>query len=195
MKKIKISQKAFNRLVIAYRICGFLLILGTLIVSAILMDKLVEFAILLICYFTTRRKYSEQFHTTSMLICLITSLCVFLILLRLIIVKEISIACSAIFGILLSYISYYTETIHNKVTIYNTEHPQLDAFDVNNCTQAQLEQRMELLKLSPYARNFAIDAFILKLSDEELSAKYTIAKSSASMQKSRLKKKINKLYN
>ena len=160
---------------------------------AYFVNKLIEFVLMLVPYFISRREYFVQFHTDSLLICFVTTIVTFILAITLVMPVSTSIMSSAIIGILIAFISYIIEIIklqlkdYHRRLILNAPKPE---FDITNCTQAELLERCVEVKMTKYATEMAIDFFINKLSNSQIAEKYSINRASAAMQRTRILHKL-----
>ena len=90
-----------------YKYSMFLGIICILTFISILLHSVVELYIMLTCFLVAKQRYKYKFHCKSSFQCLLLSVVVFLIALKLTIPAAYSYACSGIFGLIIAYIGQY----------------------------------------------------------------------------------------
>ena len=189
-RKIKVTRKQYEQIVLAYRIGCFLTIVGLLIGYSFLVGKLIEFALIFLPYFITKGFYSQQYHASSMKQCLILSIVIFAIAATITVPKEYSICFSTVFGLLIAFVSCKVGNIQVKLQ----EHAELTApkpFNVDTCTEAELLERCRKLRLSKENTELAVDFFIHKTKQRVIANRLCVDEKSVTMRKQRLKQKLN----
>ena len=189
MKKIKITQKQYKRLVLAYRVSIFLVIIAILTEFSLLLGKFTEFLLIFLPYFATKGWYKSQYHTNSLKKCFLLSVGIFAFAIATTLHKEFSISFSMLVGLLISFASYKASVVQSKLQ-------QLDVitnrkFDVDNCTEIELRQRCKEIRLSKENTELAVEFFINKTKQSVLADKLCINEKSVQIRKKRLRKKLN----
>lgn len=198
MKKIKITSKQYRALSFAYRIGGFIVIVGLLIGYATLIGKLTEFICVFLPYFITKGFYARQWHASSLKQCFMLSLIIFGFLTTIALPKEYSISVAIVLGLSSAYASYRAGVIQFKLKDYEYIEPifnKLTAakpFHTDTCTESELVDRCRELGFSDDNTRLAVLFFIKKLKHSEIAAMYSIEEDSAIKSKYRMKKLLNK---
>ena len=190
MRKIKVTRKQYERIVLAYRIGGFLAILGLLIGYSFLVGKPIEFALIFLPYFATKGLYSRQYHASSMKHCLMLSILIFAIAVTITIPKDYSICFSAVFGLLIAFVSCKVGNVQVKLREY-AELTAPKPFNVDTCTEAELLERCRELHLSQENTELSVDFFIHKTKQSVIADRLCVDEKSVTMRKQRLKQKLN----
>ena len=190
-RKIKVTRKQYERIVLAYRIGGFLAIVGLLIGYSFLVGKPIEFALIFLPYFATKGLYNRQYHASSLKHCLVLSIVIFAIAVTITIPKDYSICFSLLFGILIAFASCKIGNVQVKLREYaELTAPKL--FNVDTCTEEQLLDRCRELRLSQENTELAVDFFIRKTKQSMVADRLCVDEPSIARRKLRLKKKLNK---
>ena len=188
MRKLRLTRKQFDRLVLAYRITVFFLILFILIGYSILMNKLIVFIGIFVPYFFSKGFYKTQFHTSSLKACFILSVLIFSFLITITLPHTYSILCSFIIGSLTAYASCKAGEIQHRLK----EKPTL-CFNTDTCTKAELIERCNELKLSKENIDLAVALFIDKTKHKVLADQLCVEEKSITTRKKRLKQKLNNM--
>lgn len=189
-RKIKVTRKQYERIVLIYRISGFITIVGLLIGFAYLMGKPIEFVIMFLSYFFTKGLYKRQYHANSLKQCLLFSIGIFSIAIIFILPQSISICFSLIFGLTISFISYKVgNLLHIAKEYENLSMPK--PFNTETCTESELIERCKELRLSEENTKLAIEFFIRKTKQSILAERLCIDEHSIAERKRRLKHKLN----
>ncbi len=194
MRKIKVTRKQYERIVLAYRIGGFLAILGLLIGYSFLVGKPIEFALIFLPYFATKGFYSRQYHASSMKQCLILSIVIFAVAITLTVPKDFSICFSLLFGVLIAFASCKVGNTQAKIKellAFYEEATRPKPFNVDTCTEAELIDRCKELRLSQENTDLAVEFFIRKTKQSAIADRLCVDEKSVTMRKQRLKQKLN----
>lgn len=90
-----------------YRYSVFICIVLALTVIAYFMNSIVELYLMLISFLIAKQKYKYKFHCKSSLQCLILSVGIFVIALRITFPVSVSYVCSGMCGLIIAYIGQY----------------------------------------------------------------------------------------
>lgn len=190
MKKIRVTSKQFAVISFSYRILGFLFIIGLLVIFAHLIGKPFEFVLIFLPYFVTKGLYSKQWHSNSMKQCMAISILTFALLTLVTIDDNYSILFSVIVGLSVAYCSY-------KVGVAKAKSDELDEiksaktkFCLDGCSEEELRERCRELNFSESNTELSVDLFIRKIPHKVIADKLNIQEKSVTMQKTRLKKKL-----
>lgn len=190
MKKIRVTSKQFAVISFSYRILGFLFIIGLLIIFAHLIGKPFEFVLIFLPYFITKGLYSKQWHSNSMKQCMAISILTFALLTLVTIDDNYSILFSVVVGLSVAYCSY-------KVGVAKSKSEELDEiksatakFSLDGCSEEELRIRCRELNFSEANTELSVDLFIRKIPHKVIADKLNIQEKSVTMQKTRLKKKL-----
>lgn len=190
MKKIRISKRQFQIIVLAYRLTGFSLIMGLLLSYSIFVGKPIEFLLIFFPYFLSKGKYASQYHAKSMVQCMLTSVTLFALLTTFTLPVSFSIQCSGIFGVLTAYISYRVSDAQIKLNRYNALIAPKQ-FNADTCTKDELIQRCTELKFSKENTELAVMFFIDKTKQSIIADLLHIDEKSVTTRKKRMKAKLN----
>lgn len=190
-RKIKVTRKQYERIVFAYRIGGFLAIVGLLIGFSFLIGKPIEFALIFLPYFITKGFYKRQYHSSSLKQCLLLSIGIFAFAVLITIPKEYSICCSLFVGLIIAFASCKVGEVQAKLKDY-AELTAPKPFNVNTCTESELLERCAELRLSQENTDLAIDFFIRKTKQSIIADRLCVDETSVARRKLRLKQKLNK---
>ena len=194
-RKIKVTRKQYERIVLAYRIGGFLAIVGLLIGYSFLVGKPIEFALIFLPYFVTKGFYSRQYHASSLKQCLVLSIVIFALAVTITVPKEYSICFSLSFGLLISFASCKIGNVQARLKELSEFYEEAicpKPFNVDTCTESELLDRCKELHLSQDNTELAVDFFIRKTKQSELADRLCVDEPSIARRKSRLKQKLNK---
>lgn len=106
----------------------FLSILAILGIVAWFMDSIVELVIMLTCFLIAKQKYEFKYHCQSSFHCLLTSVSVFVIGLRVTLPVSISYACSGVCGLAIAYIVQYIAELRFIRKDYEYIEPRYNEF-------------------------------------------------------------------
>lgn len=90
-----------------YKTMMFMFIIGILTIIAYFMDSLIELFIMLVCFLVSKQKYEFKYHCKSSFHCLLLSVGVFVIALRITLPIGISYVCSGVCGLAIAYVGQY----------------------------------------------------------------------------------------
>ncbi len=190
-RKIKVTRRQYERIVLAYRISGFLAIVGLLIGYSFLVGKPIEFALIFLPYFATKGLYERQYHATSLKQCLLLSVGIFALAVTITLTKSYSLCFSLAFGLAIALVSC---KVGNAQRIAH-EYAALTApkpFNVDTCTESELIERCKELRLSEENTELAVDFFIRKTKQSVIADRLCVDEMSIARRKLRLKQKLNK---
>lgn len=193
--KIRVTRKQYNIILNVYRLCTFMTILALLVLYSILINKVFEFAIMFITYFITKNLYDTQYHTSSMKVCFVLSLFIFLISLTLCFPKTMSMIMSGLFGVVIAYTSCLVGRVKHKLKDYDrliSEFNKPKQFNIVGCTLDELLDRCRELGLKSNQVEFCVDAFVNRLTIQELADKYCLEIQSVKNKKQTYKNKLMK---
>lgn len=190
-RKIKVTRKQYERIVLAYRIGGFIAIVGLLVGFSFLVGKPIEFALIFLPYFSTKGLYARQYHSASLKHCLLLSIGIFAFAVLITVPKEYSICASLFIGILIAFSSCKVGEAQVKLKSY-AELTAPKSFNVDTCTEVELLERCKELRLSQENTELAIDFFIHKTKQSVLADRLCVDEMSVARRKLRLKQKLNK---
>lgn len=194
MFKIKVTRRQYKIIINLYRIIMFIIALALLIIYSILIDKLAEFCIMFISYFITKDMYTTQYHSNSMKMCLLMSLFVFAVSLTLCVDSDISLICSALFGLIISFVSSHVGKIKQDLKDYERlrkEEIERNSFNTATCSEEQLLARCKELGLNNEQIDFCVKAFSDKLAIKDLAEYYCLEIQSVKNKKQIYKNKLN----
>lgn len=190
--KISISRRQFDMLTKVYRIGVFVLVVSILTAYSYFMNKLVEFVVMFLSYFTVKGKFKVQWHSSSMAHCFGISIFVFIIAMLHCVPINNSITFCGVMGILMAYISYRISIINNKCKEYD----KLHTFKVRNATAEELITVCKAKGLKPQQIEFCLRAFTdyygKHYTDKELADFYCIELQSLKNKKYVYRKKLEK---
>lgn len=190
-RKIKVTRKQYERIVLAYRIGGFITIVGLLIGFSFLVGKPIEFALIFLPYFATKGLYERQYHAHSLKQCCLMSFGLFAFAILITAPKEYSICASLFIGIAIAFASCKVGEVQVKLRAY-AELTKPKPFNVDTCTEAELLERCRELNFSQENTEIAVELFMRKTKHSVLADKYCIGEKSMTLKKFRLKSKLNK---
>ena len=125
---------------LGYSILG-ILTNALILVIAWLLEKEIEVAITMICFFIFRPLYEKQYHAKSLFRCSIVSIIVFTIVANIEVEKSISILLSVVLAFVITLISsYIKEFIENKILL-NTYKTKLESVKTK-CLENLTEEEM-----------------------------------------------------
>lgn len=191
MKKIRVTRKQYNRIVLAYRICAFLTVLAVLIGYSLHLGRSIEFLLIFLPYFVSKGWYQKQYHSKSLKKCCIISIMVFAFAVTMVVPRKISINCSTAIGTSIAYASYKAADVNERLDKLDKLTEQTP-FSVDSCTEKELLDRCAELKLSEENTNLAVHFFIKKTKQSVIADELCIEEHSVAVRKRRLKKKLNK---
>lgn len=189
-RKIKVTRRQYERIVFAYRIGGFLAIVGLLIGYSFLVGKPIEFALIFLPYFATKCFYERQYHATSLKQCLLLSVGIFALAVTITLPKSYSVCFSLAFGLAIALVSCKVgnaQHIAHEYAVLTAPKP----FNVDTCTESELIERCKELRLSEENTELAIDFFIRKTKQSVIADRLCVDEKSITMRKQRLKQKLN----
>lgn len=160
-KKIKVTRKQYERIVLAYRIGGFLAIVGLLIGYSFLIGKPIEFALIFLPYFITKGFYERQYHAKSLKQCLLLSIGIFALAITITLPKSYSVCFSLAFGLTIALVSC---KVGNAQYIAH-EYAALTApkpFSAETCTESELIAHCKAHNYNDLKTEIAIKFFIHK---------------------------------
>lgn len=189
-RKIKVTRRQYERIVLSYRIGGFLAIVGLLIGFSFLVGKPIEFALIFLPYFATKSLYERQYHSASLKHCLLLSIGIFAFAVLITVPKEYSICCSLFIGLIIAFASCKVGEVQVKLKAYaELTAPKL--FNVDTCTETELLDRCAELRLSQENTELAVEFFIRKTKQRVIADRLCVDEKSVTMRKQRLKQKLN----
>ena len=110
-----------------YKTFMFLSIIAILGTVAYFMDAVVELVIMLVCFLIAKQKYKFKYHCKSSLQCLILSVGVFVIGMRVTLPSSISYTCSGICGLLIAFIAQHIAKLKFIKEDYDYIEPKYNA--------------------------------------------------------------------
>lgn len=189
-RKIKVTRKQYERIILAYRIGGFIAIVGLLIGFSFLVGKPIEFVLIFLPYFATKGLYERQYHATSLKQCLLLSIGIFAFAILITAPKEYSISASLFMGFAIAFASCKVGDVQVKLREY-AELTKPKPFNVDTCTEAELLHRCRELRFSQENTELAVEFFIKKTKHSELADRLSVDEMSIARRKLRLKHKLN----
>lgn len=190
-KKIRVTRKQYERIILTYRIGGFIAIVGLLIGFSFLVGKPIEFVLIFLPYFVTKGLYARQYHSASLKHCLLLSIGIFAFAVLITVPKEYSICCSLFVGLIIAFASCKVGEVQVKLKAY-AELTTSKPFNVDTCTEMELLERCNELHLSQENMDLAVEFFIRKTKQSILADKYCVDEKSIQMRKRRFRAKLNK---
>lgn len=203
-KKIKVTAKQYAIISKIYRFGGFAIITGLLASISVLVGKPFEFLFIFLPYFISKNFYEKQYHAKSLKQCFAMSLMIFAAAIIFVLPTKISMTFSVMIGSGIAYISYKAGTIQDKLRDYDYIEPRYNQlvefykaattqkqFDVDTCTEDELRQRCESLRLSNENTELAVEFFIKKTKQSIIADRLCIDEKSVTIRKMRLKQKLN----
>lgn len=191
MRKIKVTRKQYERIVLAYRIGGFMLIVGLLIGFSFLVGKPIEFALIFLPYFVTKGFYKRQYHSHSLKQCVLLSIGIFALALLICMPKEFSVCFALLIGVGIAFISSKVGAVQGKLRAYEAL-TKPKPFNTDTCTESELLDRCRELRFSQENTELAVEFFIKKTRHSELADRLYITEHGVAERKQRLKHKLNK---
>ena len=116
-----------------------------ILIIAFLLEREVEVAITMICFFVFRPLYKNQYHEKSLFRCSIVSIIVFIIVASIEVEKSISILLSVVLAFVITLISSYVkEFIENKILLetYKNKLESIKTKCLENFTEDELIELM-----------------------------------------------------
>lgn len=157
---------------------------------ALLFGKILECLIILSSYFLLRYKFDKTFHSANMWICIALSILMCWAMIAVTLPISVSILSGVVVGLIDCYLLYkvrdYFDMRDEIAEIYKPK-----PFNVNTCTEAELLERCQELRLSQENTELAIDFFIRKIKQSVIADKLCVDEKSVTMRKQRLKQKLN----
>lgn len=190
-RKIKVTRRQYERIVLAYRIGGFLAIVGLLIGYSFLVGKPIEFALIFLPYFFTKGFYERQYHAKSLKQCLLLSVGIFALAVTITLPKSYSVCFSLAFGLAIALVSCKVgnaQHIAHEYAVLTAPKP----FNIDTCTESELLERCQELRLSEENTELAVDFFIRKTKQSVIADRLCVDETSIARRKLRLKQKLNK---
>lgn len=190
-KKIKVTLKQYERIILTYRIGGFIAVLDLLLGFSFLVGKPIEFALIFLPYFATKGLYERQYHSASLKHCLLLSIGIFAFAVLIAVPKEYSICYSLFVGLIISFVSCKVGEVQVKLKDY-AELTAPKPFNVDTCTETELLERCKELRLSQDNTDLAVEFFIRKTKQSVIADRLCIDEYSVKVRKRRLKEKLNR---
>lgn len=190
-RKIKVTRKQYERIILAYRIGGFIAIVGLLVGFSFLVGKPIEFLLIFLPYFSTKGLYTRQYHSKSLKHCLLLSVGIFSFAVLITAPKEYSICASLFIGIMIAFASCKVGEAQVKLKAY-AELTAPKPFNVDTCTETELLERCKKLRLSEENTALSVDFFINKTKQSVIAERLCVDEMSVARRKLRLKQKLNK---
>lgn len=137
--KNKIKLKEFY-----FQILG-LLTLGIILGFAIWKNKAVETSITILLFFIYRRLFEKQYHASSLYLCSLISIIVFIVVIKLETNITISVLTSVMLTFVITLISYYVRDYFDNKILIKRYKEKLEAFSdkcLENLTEDEMIQRM-----------------------------------------------------
>jgi len=189
---------------IGFRI--FVITIEIIIITAILggawlINKLLLAPPLIVSFRIVRVKIETKYdiwHLATITACMIISTLICVLGLYISLPISISLISNIVVGGIFSVITWKIQEHIDALKYANQLQIELGkdkTFNVNNCTREELIARCEKLKFSKRNTELAIEFFINKTNQKELANKLYIEEKSVSMQKFRLKNKLNNIRN
>lgn len=191
MNKIRVTRKQYNRIILAYRISAFLLVLAVLIGYSLHLGRSIEFLLIFLPYFVSKGWYQKQYHSKSLKKCCLISIAVFAFAVTMVVPRQFSINCSSAVGTSIAYASYKVSDINERLDRLDKLTEQ-KPFSVDNCTESELLDRCYELKLSEENTNLAVHFFIKKTKQSVIAEQLCIDEHSVAVRKRRLKVRLNR---
>lgn len=191
MNKIRVTRKQYNRIILAYRISAFLLVLAVLIGYSLHLGRSIEFLLIFLPYFVSKGWYQKQYHSKSLKKCCLISIAVFAFAVTMVVPRQFSINCSSAVGTSIAYASYKVADINERLDRLDKLTEQ-KPFSVDNCTESELLDRCCELKLSEENTNLAVHFFIKKTKQSVIAEQLCIDEHSVAVRKRRLKVRLNR---
>lgn len=160
-RKIKVTRRQYERIVLAYRIGGFLAIVGLLIGYSFLVGKPIEFALIFLPYFITKGFYEQQYHAKSLKQCLLLSVGIFALAVTITLPKRYSVCFSLAFGLAIALVSCKVgnaQHIAHEYAVLTAPKP----FNIDTCTESELLERCKSLNYNMLKTQMAVKFFIDK---------------------------------
>lgn len=159
---------------------GILLILGLV---GFAMNSLVELCLMLSCFLISKQFYRYKYHCNSSLKCLLLSVGVFVVGLRVTLPAYISYACSGVCGLLIAYIGQYageSKFIREDYAYIEPRYNELIEHerrkDILSKTEAELREYCNSEGLDPIESEIVIQRLIYHLKGRELYDKIGYSK-------------------
>lgn len=186
MKKLKVTQKQYNKILYTYRLTVFLSIIAILVIYSLFINKLLEFVLIFLPYFITKNFYKYQYHASSTKQCFALSIIILAFLTTITFPIKYSIIASVFVGLGVAYISYYIGNLQHQIEVKQS------VFNTDTCTETELIKRCRELHFSEENTNLAIEFFIKKTKHSILADKLYIEEKSITTRKKRMKALLNK---
>lgn len=161
-----------------------------IIIPAYILNKWFEAVFFFICHWIIRNQFKYQYHCPTHAQCRIVTTVIFVVGMAIIIPLRFSLL-SIIF---LCYIIAYVGQLQKQ---YNTSVAKLERltkpklFDCETCSESELIERCDELRLSKDNKQLAIDFFIHKTKQSVIADQLCINEKSVQIRKKRLKEKLN----
>lgn len=188
---MKITNKV---LLIRFRL--FQLMINTVILIAVfsfalLFGKVLECVIILLSYFLLRYKFDKTFHSANMWTCVALSILMCWVMIAVTLPISVSILSSVMVALIDCYALYKIRDyfdMRNQIIELTAPKP----FNVNTCTEVELLERCQELRLSEENTELAIEFFIRKTKQSLIADRLYVDEPSIARRKLRLKQKLNK---
>lgn len=136
-------MKYQSRLKLKYTLYSILGILtnAIILIIAFLLEREIEVAITMICFFVFRPLYEKQYHEKSLFRCSIVSIIVFTIVASIEVEKSISILLSVVLAFIITLVSsYIKEFIENKILLetYKNKLESIKTKCLENLTEEEI---------------------------------------------------------
>lgn len=191
MNKIRVTRKQYNRILLGYRISAFLVVLVVLIGYSLHLSRHIEFVLIFLPYFVSKGWYQKQYHSKSLKQCCLISIMVFAFAVTMVVPQNFSMCCSFAVGTSIAYGSSKIADINERLEKYDKLIEQ-KPFSVDNCTEKELLERCQELKLSEENTRLAVHFFVKKTKQSIIAEELCIDEHSVTVRKRRLKKQLNK---
>lgn len=131
-----------------YKNSMFLLIIAILGIVAFLMGSVIELVIMLTCFLTVKQKYRFKYHCKSSFQCLLLSIGVFTLGMRLTLPVNLSYTCAGVCGLFIAYAAQYMAELKFIQKDYEYIEPKYNKFVEDQLKQSiytMAEQDLRML--------------------------------------------------
>lgn len=199
--KIEVTQRQFDIISNLYHSFVRFAIVGIIILSGVLQNKLVEIIFCMSLFLITKLFLYYKLHDISDAMCLVYSSVIFIGLSMLTLQIKSSLLFAPLLGIftalLASKIAETNLEKYLKQQKLKVEYEKLkeekekrEAYNLNSCTEEELRFRCRERNIKTFHADFAVDAFVKQMTIKQLMSAHGYEESAVKTLKRRLKAKL-----
>lgn len=181
-----------------YKAFMFLSILGILLGIAYLMEAVVELLLMLTCFLIAKEKYKFKYHCKSSFHCLILSVGVFVVALRITLPMHLSYTCAGILGLVTAYIGQYEAESKFIRTDYAYIEPRYNALVeekrrtiIYSMSESELRNYCKIQLLDEIDEEIVVQRLIYRRKGTDLYEKIGYSKPQMIRREKRIEEKLN----